>query len=97
MVQKVKDRIIHALIVVITGIVVSIFSVAYANNKLDSKEQIKIIEGKVDKTEFEKYKAENETAHLKLESDRKEDIKEYKEFMNIRFDDLKDFLKKHNK
>jgi len=79
MVQKVKDRIIGALIMTCSGIAVSLITI-YAQNKNDnSKELEELIKSKLPKSEFIEYKKEHKEEHNKLTEDVKDEIKELKD------------------
>jgi len=69
MAPKVKERIISSIIVVITGVVVSIISVGYANSQLDIKEQERQINdirnNKLGKKEYLEDQKDREGKHQK--------------------------------
>ena len=92
MVQKVKDRLIGVFITIGAGIIVSVFSVAYANSQLDSKEQERKINeiqnNKLSKTEYLKDQEIREIKHEKIHERDREDIL----YIRTKTDDIYDYL-----
>lgn len=92
MVQKVKDRIIGVFITIGAGVIVSIFSVGYANRQLDSKKQEeKIITIDRDKLSREEYfldQKERESSHQELHDRDREDIL----YIRTKTDDIHKYL-----
>jgi hypothetical protein len=97
MAPKVKDRIINALIMFASGAGVALFMLFVTNKKLAATELREDVDSKVGITEFTEFKNENHKAHLKLEKDRKEDLKEITDHFDSRFEDFKDFMIELNK
>jgi len=74
MVQKVKDRLISSLLMIATGITISVFSVGYTNRKSDSKILDEKINGKLDKTEYIQDQNNREEKHQKIHDRDREDL-----------------------
>jgi|LGVF01.2.fsa_nt_gb hypothetical protein len=92
MVQKVRDRIYGSILMIVTGIVVSMFSVGYANSKLDSKEQDEKINyldiNKLSREEYLNDQRSREEKHQKIHDRDREDIL----YIRTRTDDIYEHL-----
>ena len=92
MVQKVKDRIINSIIMITTGIVISIFSVGYTNNKSDAKildQKINDIEKeKLGRSEYIEDQDKREVKHQKTHDIDRQDIL----YIRSRTDDIYKYL-----
>jgi hypothetical protein len=92
MVQKVKDRIIGVFITIGAGVIVSIFSVGYANRQLDSKEQERKINAierdKLSRKEYLEDQNKRDVDHQKIHDRDRSDIL----YIRTKTDDIYEYL-----
>lgn len=101
MTQRVKDKIIGAIIGTSSSLVVGIILIFVSGMRADAKAFKNLVNDKLDKIEFEQFliknKEELERIELQNASGLENMEKRLKDYYDTRHEDLKDFMKEINK